>query len=192
MKKIMARKVGLGLTAIAVAIGTLLVFTPAASAAPAAVGEVAVASIIDGDTFITADGVKIRPLGINSCEMGTPGGQQAKEDAAIWLNGTVVLTTEPGVDLDVHGRSLRYVEVLGGIDFGELMVTYDHTGVYQGKLAAKYSANPTYLAKLRTLDSGNGRTCAGTASTGPPVIVNRDGDDHDRESRFCRKRRFLC
>ncbi|HTF48840.1 MAG TPA: hypothetical protein VK735_15450 [Pseudonocardia sp.] len=186
----MARK-AFALTAIAAAIGTLLVFTPAASAAPAAVGEVAVAEIIDGDTFITADGTKIRPLGIDSCEMGTPGGQQAKEDAAIWLNGTVVLRTEPGVDLDVHGRSLRYVEVLGGIDFGGLMVTYDHTGVYQGKLAPKYSANPAYLAELRAQDS-EGRTCAGTASTGPPVIVNRDGDDDHRESRWCRKRKFPC
>ena len=174
----MARKVSLGLTAIAVAIGTLLVFTPAASAAPAAVGEVAVASITDGDTFITADGTKIRPLGIDSCEMSTPAGPKAKEAAEFWLAGqTVVLRTEPGVDLDVHGRSLRYVQVRG-VDFGELMVSYDHTGVYQGKLAAKYSASPTYLAGLRTLDSGNGRTCAGTASTGPPVIVNRDGDDH--------------
>jgi len=182
----MARKASLA-AAIAVAIGTLLLNTPAASAAPT-VGEVAVAQIIDGDTFVTADGVKIRPLGIDSCEMGTPGGQRAKEDAAIWLNGqNVVLTTEPGVDLDVHGRSLRYVEVLGGIDYGKLMVSYDHTSVYKGKLAPKYSANPTYLAELRAQDS-DGRNCAGTASTAPPVIINKDGDDdHHRGKGWVRR-----
>ena len=37
--------------------------------------------VIDGDTFQLADGTKVRVLGIDSCEMTTQGGKDAKQFA---------------------------------------------------------------------------------------------------------------
>ncbi|MGM0724442.1 MAG: thermonuclease family protein [Actinomycetota bacterium] len=48
-------------------------------AAPAEPGEqFTVAEVIDGDTFTTTDGRTIRLLGVDSCEVGTYGGDAAK------------------------------------------------------------------------------------------------------------------
>jgi endonuclease YncB( thermonuclease family) len=144
---------------------------------------VTVTRVTDGDTFTIAGGQKVRVLGIDSCEMGTAGGQEAKDTATALLTGGVTLRTQPGApDKDRFGRLLRYVTVSGG-DFGELMVGYQHTGVYAGR----NDASPGYVANLRRLDPG-GRNCAGTATanSGPTYVpVPGGGDDHHRKSRFC-------
>lgn len=145
---------------------------------------VTVTKIADGDTFTIAGGAKVRVLGIDSCEMGTTGGQEAKDTATALLTGGITLRTQPGApDKDRFGRLLRYVTVSGG-DFGELMVGYAHTGVYAGK----NDAPPGYVANLRRLDPG-GRNCAGTttANSGPTYVpVPGSGDDHHRRnSRWC-------
>ena len=96
------------------------VAAPTTSAAPAGV---AVTRVIDGDTFEIAGGQRVRVLGIDSCEIGTYGGTQAKQSAEIALDGeSVVLEQEPGVDRDRYGRLLRYVSTGYGSDFGESMV----------------------------------------------------------------------
>lgn len=106
------------------------------------------ARVIDGDSFELADGRQVRVLGIDSCEMGTYGGQEAKSAAESSLtnphNQPIALTAQPGVDLDDYGRQLRYVTMDGRYDFGESMVKYDHTGVYQGR----NDASPAYLQRL--------------------------------------------
>ena len=114
-----------------------------------------VSRVIDGDTFV-AGGRKVRVLGIDSCESTTPGGREATAAAATMLQGEqVVLRAAPGVDRDRYGRELRYVEVSSsGTDFGDYMVTFDHTAVYAGK----QDADPAYVATLRA-DDPNGRTC---------------------------------
>jgi len=167
---------------------------PAPASAPTPSLGIAVAKVIDGDTFVTADGTKVRVLGIDSCEMSTPGGKNALEQArSILFSGNVTLGSEPGVDLDQYGRALRYVQT-GGEDFGQMMVGYAHTGIYQGQLAPRFSASAAYLAQLRAADY-DGRNCADTSAP-PPVIVPSGGDDdhhhhHGGKPWVCRHSR-LC
>lgn len=121
--------------------------------------------VIDGDTFELVDGRQVRVLGIDSCEAGTYGGQEAKRMAESDLtnpyDAPITMTREPGVDADQDRRLLRYVQ-LDGYDFGEQMVRYDHTGVYQGR----NDAAPDYIARLYAADTEYaanppaGRSCA--------------------------------
>jgi endonuclease YncB( thermonuclease family) len=129
------------------------VAAPTTSAAPAGVP---VTRVIDGDTFEIAGGQRVRVLGIDSCEIGTYGGTQAKQSAEIALGGeSVVLEQEPGVDRDSYGRLLRYVSTGYGSDFGESMVVQTHTGVARGDS----DASDARLADLRERDYG-GRDCS--------------------------------
>ena len=141
---------------------TSVVPTPAPSNT---VGEqVKVLRVKDGDSFVLADGREVRVLGIDSCELSTPGGAAAKADAERLLNGATLITlrAELGVDLDQYGRQLRYVNVYGPrgqLDFGEEMIGHVHTGIYAGKNdAASY-----YLDRLRRADQ-TGWDCAGGAA----------------------------
>lgn len=153
---------------------------------PAAVPGLRVAQVIDGDTFALEDGTKVRVLGIDSCEMSTPGGARAKADAQAALEGVeVTLTIEPGVDKDRYGRWLRYVQGFGGVDLGRYMVAQDHTGVYGGR----NDASPAYVTELRGLDP-EGRNCAGVPAPTYNEYDNHGGGGNDGESRFCARRRW--
>jgi endonuclease YncB( thermonuclease family) len=140
---------------------------------PTSGGEtVTVDRVIDGDTFV-AGGQKVRVLGIDSCESNTYGGRQATDTARTMLEGEqVVLRSEPGVDRDKYGRELRYVDMsVSGSDFGDYMVSYDHTAVYAGK----NEASAAYVAKLRA-DDHNSRTCSAPAER--PGSSSTSSDDN--------------
>jgi endonuclease YncB( thermonuclease family) len=156
---------------------------------------VRVSRIIDGDTFELADGRRVRPLGIDSCESDTPGGASATTDAQVLSGDTVTLTAEPGVDLDGYERLLRYVHHDQIGDFGEYMVRFDHTGIYQGA----NDASEAYLDRLYAKDleyaanPPSGRECGeypppAPANDDDSVYVPLPDNNDDRESRFCRKR----
>lgn len=180
--------------------------TPVAQVSPAAAPEpvppapepvitwgdpVQVAKVIDGDTFETTGGRRVRALGIDSCEMSTPGGRSAKATAESILSPgrILVLVREPTApDTDRYGRLLRYVRDIDGThDFGWSMVVNDHTGVYAGR----NDASPEYVAKMRELDT-DGRTCGDEPPPPPPSAT----EDHyvpapsagdGRKSRYCRR-----
>ena len=80
--------------------------------------------VIDGDTFVTETGERVRMLGINAPEMKTPWGEPAKEHLLALIDGkTVDLQPDHiSADKDVYGRLLRYV-ILDGIDVDKKMVT---------------------------------------------------------------------
>lgn len=156
--------------------------SPVAAPAGPVQGWGRVTRVIDGDTFQVGPDT-VRVLGIDSCEAGTYGGQQATETARSELlapNTFVIVTPQPGVDRDRYGRMLRYVQVAvpysRGYDFGTSMVGYDHTGIYQGQ----GDASPAYVARLRARDP-DGRDCAEpdpvpTTSPTPDVDSDDDGD----------------
>jgi endonuclease YncB( thermonuclease family) len=148
---------------------------PVTTSAPVPAGDtVTVTKVIDGDTFV-AGGTKVRVLGIDSCEAGTGGGTRATDTARTMLDGQqVTLRREPGVDKDKYGRELRYVDLPGGTDFGDYMVGFDHTGVYQGR----NDASPEYAAKLRA-DDTDGRTCSAPVTTTTPSSGSDDGGSID-------------
>lgn len=160
------------------------VYRPAPTPAPQPAGEQAtVGSVHDGDTFTTTDGVKIRVLGIDSCELGTDAGPGARSYArtAMPVGSTVYLTREPGVDQDQYGRALRYVHLTTGggpSDLGMRMVRLSHTGVYAGD----NDASDEYLTRLRAADS-DGRDCnpgAGSGS-GSTTVGDQDCSDFDTQ-----------
>lgn len=167
-----------------IAVAVSLLVAPAADP-----GESArVLRVTDGDTFVAEVGgreERIRVLGIDSCEMSTPAGPVAKEAAQglfTSASGFVTLRREPSApDRDRYGRLLRYVALPGG-DFGQTMVSFDHTGVYAGR----NDASKAYLASLRELDWA-GRSCAGAPPEHTQYVPVGGGDDDDRKSRFCRR-----
>ena len=161
------------LTALLAAGLTLGLATPA-HADP----TVTVVKVADGDTFTIAGGQKVRVLGIDSCEMGTKAGPEAKTTAAALLAGGVTLRTQPGApDKDRFGRLLRYVTLDSGSDFGEAMVGHDHTGVYAGK----NDAFPSYVTKLRSCGHPHPTAAAWSRSRG----MHRSS----RHTRRCGRRR---
>jgi endonuclease YncB( thermonuclease family) len=172
--------------------------TPPATTAPALPGagpgeRVTVAEVIDGDTFELTDGRRVRVLGIDSCEMDTPGGREARQEALPLRGGDVNLRTEPGVDTDRDGQLLRYVQaVIGGgqiDDYGLYMVRYDHTGVHQGD----NDASPEYVQRLYAADliyaanPPSGRECGEPdpppAPAPDPDVDVDTGDDDDDDDR---------
>jgi len=160
-------------------------------AAPAEPGEqFTVAEVIDGDTFTTTDGRTIRLLGVDSCEVGTYGGDAAKSITESQLsnqyNQPVVLVQAPGVDTDGQGRHLRYVK-LGDeqIDLGLFLVPYDYTGVAQGKNPAPQSYIDQLYGKDLDLAANPpaGRDCGGPTTSGGSsdvdVYVDTDGGNYN-------------
>lgn len=179
--------------------------TPATSTVtvPPGAERVTVTRVIDGDTFEISGNRRIRVLGIDSCEIDTMEGRNAAAQARIHLDDpdyVVTLTEEPGVDTDRYGRELRYVQFRYPTspstpqDFGELMVGYAHTGVYEGD----NDASDEYVAQLRSADVG--RDCTGedptpttTARDDGDTYVELEDDDDDRgpiERRVCRRTIF--
>lgn len=162
---------------------------PAEPVVPPGSERVGVARVVDGDTFELVDGRRVRVLGIDSCEAGTLGGRRATERAETLLLGTVVTTTrEPGVDRDRYGRELRYVQVAYGPyddaeDFGEDMVTFDHTGVYSGR----NDASDEYLARLRDADRASGRSCSERPAPDYVPVPGGEDDDWDKP-RICHRK----
>lgn len=113
------------------------------------VETVEVSRVIDGDTFVVSGGRHVRVLGIDSCEMDTPGGKAAKAGAEELLDGRDVTLSREKRDVDRYGRLLRYVKLGDGGDYGQIMVLATHTGVYEGG-----DASDSYVAGLRDLDKG--------------------------------------
>ncbi|WP_226369805.1 thermonuclease family protein [Pseudonocardia oceani] len=125
---------------------------PAAEEAAAPAPDVVrVVTVLDGDTFTVSDGRTVRVLGIDSCELDTGAGREARTDAQALLpvGRSVTLRAEPGVDRDPYSRHLRYVTTPTGSDLGTAMIVEPHTGVYEGGDAA-----PSYVAGLRRADGG--------------------------------------
>lgn len=131
--------------------------------------------VVDGDTLdVTVNGEpqRIRVIGINTPETVDPRrpvqcfGREASAHAYELLDGQeVILTADPTQDeVDKYGRSLRYVEIVRGGDYGIAMITggYAHEYTYE----RKYLKQADYrAAQKRAEEQGVGlwssTTCAG-------------------------------
>src|SRR4030042_1369064 len=70
-----------------------------------------VTEVIDGDTFVLANGQTVRLIGINTPETGEPGADIAKDMLTrLVLNKTVMLESDVS-DKDDYKRLLRYVYI---------------------------------------------------------------------------------
>lgn len=68
-----------------------------------------VAYVIDGDTFDTSEGERIRLLGIDTPERNECYYVESSYFVKNWLEGKKVFLEKDVRDTDVYGRSLRYV-----------------------------------------------------------------------------------
>lgn len=140
---------------------------PAADAAPGILATVL--RVVDGDTLDvstdTRGRLRVRVLGIDTPEVHRPGwsvgcwGPEAQRFATETLTGQrITLTTDPTQDVhDRYGRSLAYVNLADGRDFGVESVRSGmaRSYVYDGKPVSRYpdisSAENEARAALRGL-----------------------------------------
>ncbi len=83
-----------------------------------------VTRVIDGDTFETETGEKVRLIGINAPEISDIFGQEAKQYLSdLILNKTVELQSDNiSNDRDRYQRLLRYI-ILDGVDINKKMIS---------------------------------------------------------------------
>ena len=114
-----------------------------------------VARIIDGDTFETETGEKVRLIGINAPEISDLLGLEAKQYLADLIeNKTVDLKSDNiSNDRDRYQRLLRYV-ILGGVDINKKMVSDGFAFAY---LKYKFSKSIDYeQAQLKARETNKG------------------------------------
>ncbi len=109
--------------------------------------------VVDGDTFICRDGPRVRMLQIDTPELGTCGGQWAKDAlAGIFLRpGTVVRLEYDAVRGDRYGRVLA-APIVTGTDGAEYNISIVMVYVGLAK-AAYYGDNEGYLAWARASET---------------------------------------
>ncbi len=80
--------------------------------------------IIDGDTFETETGEKVRLIGINAPEISDIFGQEAKQYLSDLIENKIVELQSDNIsnDRDRYQRLLRYV-ILDGVDINKKMVS---------------------------------------------------------------------
>jgi micrococcal nuclease len=87
--------------------------------------------IIDGDTFETEAGEKVRLIGINAPEISDIFGQEAKQHLASLIGGRDIELQSDQIssDRDRYNRLLRYV-VLNGVDINRQMLLDGYAFAY--------------------------------------------------------------
>jgi len=111
--------------------------------------------IIDGDTFETETGEKVRLIGINAPEISDIFGKEAKQYLSDLIkNKTVDLHSDNiSNDRDRYQRLLRYV-ILDGVDINKKMVSNGYAFAY---LKYRFSKSHDYeQAQLQARESHNG------------------------------------
>ena len=90
-----------------------------------------VTRIIDGDTFETETGEKVRLIGINAPEITDIFGQEAKAHLAQIIEGQTVdlVADHTSNDRDRYNRLLRYI-VLNGVDINKQMLLDGYAFAY--------------------------------------------------------------
>lgn len=114
-----------------------------------------VTRIIDGDTFETEAGEKVRLIGINAPEISDIFGQKAKQYLSYLIeNKTVDLQADNiSNDRDRYQRLLRYV-ILDGVDINKKMVSDGFAFAY---LKYKFSKSIDYeQAQLEARETNKG------------------------------------
>jgi micrococcal nuclease len=83
-----------------------------------------VTRVIDGDTFETETGEKVRLIGINAPEISDIYGYEAKQHLTDLINGKIINLEIDNIsnDRDRYSRLLRYV-ILDGKDINKLMIS---------------------------------------------------------------------
>lgn len=115
---------------------------------PAAAVETRVKRVVDGDTFVAADGSRVRLLGIDTPESVDPRrpveyfGKEAAAFAERLLQGKTVLLQPGRNPRDVHGRTLAWVWREDGLFVNGELVRMGYAQVYT------HADNPDFASYL--------------------------------------------
>jgi endonuclease YncB( thermonuclease family) len=155
----------------------LMQCAPNNGCAPAPAPTYTVTHVVDGDTVDVSNGERVRLIGIDTPEVGQCGAAAATARTTTDVLGKQVLLT-PGAtsDRDVHGRLLRYVDVVSGpdvgldlIESGLAVARYDSRDGYgahprQAQYVAADAASPDVCGPAGQLPAGPGTTYANCAA----------------------------
>lgn len=114
-----------------------------------------VTRVIDGDTFETETGEKVRLIGINAPEITDIFGQEAKQYLSELIENRIVDLQSDIIsnDRDRYQRLLRYV-IIDGVDVNKKMVSDGYAFAY---LKYKFSKSYDYeQAQLQARENSNG------------------------------------
>lgn len=109
-----------------------------------------VARVVDGDTFVTADGTTVRVRGIDTPETKHPrggrevGGEAATQLAKFFLEGNYVWIE--GTAKDKYGRRLATVKVAGGASYADIVKRHG----YDKNSNSIYALSGSYRYSLST------------------------------------------
>lgn len=152
------RPAAVALTVIGLAVAAAFVISdlgaePRQTRAAGFLTQCEVERVVDGDTFVCRDGPRVRMLQIDTPEMGTCGGQWAKDAlAGIFLRpGTVVRLEYDAVRGDRYGRVLA-APIATGTDGAEYNISIVMVYVGLAK-AAYYGDNERYLEWARASET---------------------------------------
>jgi micrococcal nuclease len=114
-----------------------------------------VVRIIDGDTFETETGEKVRLIGINAPELSDIYGEEAKQHLMFLIGDKMIELENDNIsnDRDRYSRLLRYV-ILEGIDINKQMISDGFAFAY---LKFHFdNANEYKQAQLNARDNNKG------------------------------------
>jgi micrococcal nuclease len=105
--------------------------------------SIKVTRVIDGDTFETETGEKVRLIGINAPEKSDIFGQDAKEYLKELIENKLVIIQGDGIsrNQDIYQRLLRYV-FLDGVDINKKMISDGYAFAY---LKYNFSKSNEYI-----------------------------------------------
>ncbi len=108
-----------------------------------------VAEVVDGDTLIIEDGIRIRLLGIDAPERGKCYGEEAKKELARLVLGQEILLEKDQTATDNYDRLLRYVVLRNeNPEVDDVFVNKEL--VRSGHAESKYvKPNRRYLSQLQ-------------------------------------------
>ena len=90
--------------------------------------ESLVTRIVDGDTFVIDTGEKVRLICVNTPEIDTPEGIEAKAFMQTILDGKTIRLEKDSSDTDRYGRLLRYA-YLNNTDVGVILIQEGYASV---------------------------------------------------------------
>jgi micrococcal nuclease len=117
---------------------------------------VAVARVVDGDTFVTNDRVRVRLIGVNTPEITKrhePYGQEAAAFARNRLEGRRVWLEYDVGRTDKYGRTLAYVYLADGTFFNALLLKEGYAQIMTVPPNVKYAEE--FLALQREARENN-------------------------------------
>jgi len=147
-----------------------------------------VARIIDGDTFETETGEKVRLIGINAPEITDIFGEEAKTYLAQMIEGQTVDLVADHIsnDRDRYNRLLRYV-VFNGVDINKKMLLDGYAFAY-----LKYHFDKETEYKQAQLDGIKNNNGIWGNSNKQNIIKQQEAKTANFWTNFTFKTYFLC